>query len=196
MRGTGLSKIRTAACNIIRQSLNPVAFGLTVALATSVFAAERPAFPADVTSGDVRLVLMSVGQTTVFANEKDYVQGSPSWREKKDGVPCFTVTFLLELLGDKPYEPKTLRNFEVLSGGKAVRLVNDQKGSYQQWFDYQAFQDFLDFSKPKVSDPQRAFIMRHVEFAALPNLQPVSLVIEAGFGKDVKKFSFDSIRLQ
>jgi len=196
MRGITLSEIRTAARNFIKQSFKPAIFSLIIIFGMSVFAAEPPVFPADVTSGEVRLVLMSVGQTTVFANEKDYARGPGSWREKKDGVPCFTVTFLLELLGDKPYEPKTLGNIEVLAGGKAVRLVNDQKGSYQQWFDYQVFQDFLDFSKPKVSDPSRAFIMRHVEFAALPNLQPISLVIEAGFGKDVKKFRFDSVRLQ
>jgi len=136
---------------------------------------------------------MSVGQTTVFPNEKDHAR-NPPWRNGEQGVRCFTVTFLVEGLGDAPNEPRTLRKFEVLSAGKPLRFADES--DYQQWFDYRAFQDFLDFSKPKVSDPKRAGIMRFVRFGAVPNLEPLSLVIETGFAQDIQKFRFDSIRLK
>lgn len=167
-----------------------------MSFSVSAFAAERLAFPSDLTQGNVRLVLMSVAQATVFPNEKDTAKKGQPWQNAKKGVPCFTVTFLVELLGHKPYEPKTIQDVRVLVTDKPLRLVNGQQGVYQQWFDYGVFQDFLEFTKPQVTDAKRAFIMRYVRFGAIPNLQPFSLVIDAGFGDDIKTFRFDSIRLQ
>ena len=136
---------------------------------------------------------MSVGQTTVFPNEKDNAQIAPPWRDGKQGVRCFTITFLVEALGVGPSEPHTLKNLEILSGGKPLRFDGSAE---QSWFDYKAFHGFLDFSKPKVSNQKRAIIMQYVRYGSVPNLQPLSLVIETGFAKDIQKFQFDSIRLQ
>jgi hypothetical protein len=156
-------------------------------------AAEQLPFPADVTRGNIRCVLMNVGQTTVFPNEKDNAQMEPPWRDGKQGVRCFVITFLIEALGDAPSEPHSLKNLEVLSGGKLLRFDG---GGVQSWFDYKAFHGFLDFNKPKVSNPKRAVVMQYVQYGSLPNLHPLSLVIEAGFAKEIQKFQFDPIRLQ
>jgi len=167
--------------------------GLISLLSPSAVAGQPAAFTADVTHGNVRCVLMSVGQTTVFPNEKDYAQKGRAWGDGKSGVSCFAVTFLIEGLGDPPPGQITLKNLEVSSAGKSIRLDG---GRYGQWFDYNVFQDFLDFSKPKVNDQKRAHIMRFVWFGAVSSPQPLSLVIETGFDKDIQKFQFDAIRLQ
>ena len=86
-----------------------------------------------------------------------------------------------------------MKNLEILSGGKPLRFDGSAE---QSWFDYKAFHGFLDFSKPKVSNQKRAIIMQYVRYGSVPNLQPLSLVIETGFAKDIQKFQFDSIRLQ
>ena len=179
--------------DIMKNFLTILLGSFTTVLGLSALAGEPRAFPADLTHGNIRCVLMSVGQTTVFPNEKDNAQKAPPWRDGKQGVPCFTVTFLIEALGDAPSEPITLKNLEVLSAGKPLRFDG---GQYHQGFDYHVFQDFLDFSKPKVSDQKQAHIMRFVQFGAVSNLQPLSLVIETGFGEDLQKFQFDSIQLR
>ncbi|HEY3857858.1 MAG TPA: hypothetical protein VGO67_26025 [Verrucomicrobiae bacterium] len=156
-------------------------------------ASEMGDFAADITNGNVRCVLMSVGQTTVFPN-KEYANPLRSaWGDKAKGMPCFTITYLVEEFGEAPPRTFSGGNVEVLSGGKPLRVGG---GTYQKCFGYEAFQSFLDFGKPAVSDPKRAYIMQAVSFGALPNLQPLTLNIEAGFGKDTEKFQFDSIRLQ
>jgi hypothetical protein len=156
-------------------------------------AADQSPFPADITHGNIRCVLMSVGQTTVFPNEMDNAQKAPPWRDSKQGVRCFSITFLVEALGDAPFEPHTLKNLEFSSGGKPLRLDG---GVVESWFDYSFFKHLPDFSKPKVSNPKRAVIMQYVQYGAVPNLQPLSLVFETGFAKDIQKFQFDGIRLQ
>ena len=157
-------------------------------------AADQPSFPADITHGNIRCVLMSVGQTTVFLNENDNAQKAPGWRDGKQGVRCFTITFLVESLGDAPFEALTLKNLEFSSGVKRLRLAG--VGGVQSWFDYNGFKTFAEFSKPKVSNPKRAVIMQYVQYGAVPNLEPLSLVFETGFAKDIQKFQFDAIRLQ
>jgi hypothetical protein len=162
-------------------------------------AAESLPLPTDITRSDVRLVLMSVGQTTVYPSEADKAKagaGTEPWRPGRDGVPCFTVTFLVEALGDRPFARKAAVDLKLLVDGKPLELVNDPHGIYQQWFDYPVFQDFLDFRKPEVTDPARAFIMRYARFGAVPDLRPFILVINAGFDDNVQEFRFDSIRLQ
>src|SRR5438067_974311 len=84
-------------------------------------AGEGRHFPADITKGNIRCVLMSVGQTTVFPNEKDQAR-TPPWRDGAAGVRCFTVTFLVEGLGDAPNEPRALRKLEVTAAGKPVHF--------------------------------------------------------------------------
>ena len=185
----------------MQQSLTLLICSLTMPFALSTLASEAPVFHADVTQGNVRVVLMNVGQTTVFPNAKDNAGKAPPWheREGKQGVPCFTITFLMEALGDTPLDAKLSGNIKLSSAGKPLELerVNkDHFGAYQQWFDYGVFQDFLDFTKPEVANPKRAFIMRYVRFGAVPNLQPLSLEIETGFNKDIKTFRFDPIRLR
>jgi hypothetical protein len=110
-----------------------------------LFAADQSSFPADITHGNIRCVLMSVGQTTVFPNETDRGQRAretPSGHNGKLGVPCFTVTFLIEALGDAPSEPHTLKNLEVLSDGKSLRIA---AGEHQQWFDCAEYQQWFDY---------------------------------------------------
>ena len=135
---------------------------------------------------------MSVGQTTVFGNDNT---NEPK-HSRKSGVPCFTVTYLLEFLGDKPFHGTELKKFEVSSAGKPLQLLNEQHGSYQKSFDYDFFTHFLDFTKPKVTNSKRAIIFQHVEFGALPALQPFDLLVQAGFDDDIQEFKFSSIHLQ
>jgi hypothetical protein len=162
-----------------------------------VFAADQPSFPADITHGNIRCVLMSVGQTRVFPNDQDRAKEIPARPGGSQGVPCFTVTFLMESLADAPKDAPnellTLKGLTVLSEGKPIHIGG---GEYQQWIDYDAFRIFLDFSKPKVTNPKRAVIMRFVRFGFISNPQPLSLVIETGFGKDIQRFQFDSIHIQ
>jgi len=156
-------------------------------------AGESPTFPADITHGDIRCVLMSVGQTTVFPDKDDHNQRLTAWHDSTKGVPCFTVTYLVEQLGDGPRAQFVGGSVELSSDGKPLRV---EGGGYQKCFDYGAFQSFLDFGKPKVSNPKRAVIMQTVSFGAVSDRQPLSLTIEAGFGHDTQKFHFDSIRFQ
>jgi hypothetical protein len=166
----------------------------TVVEEKSAQSVDLRAFPTDITQGNIRLVLMSVGQITVFPNDKDNAVKAPTYGGGKQGVPCFTVTFLVESLGDGPIRNTAFGPIEILSAGKPLQLAS--KREYSQSFDYNEFQEFLDFTKPKVTNPKRAFIRRHVEFRAVPNFQPFTLEIQAGFNKDLKKFKFESVRLQ
>jgi len=171
-------------------------FLLTSLTAISGFrtlAGETGAFPSDITQGNIRCVLMSVGQTTVYPIEQDASQKAQAWLDGKQGVPCFTVTYLVEGLGDTPLGSGAAGNVEVLVGGKPLHGI---RNSYVKAFDYNVFQAFLDFSKPKVSNPKRARIVQMVLFGAVTNTQPLNLSIETGFAKDIQKFQFDSIRLQ
>ena len=149
----------------------------------------------DVTHGDIRVVLMSVGQSTVLPNEKDHARHPEPLSGRKEAVPCFTVTALVEALGDKPLTPVHSLEVQIFSGGKPLALAN-LRGAYRQTFDYHVFQDFLDFSKPEVTNPKRAFVLRYVDFGALPKLQPVTLKIKAGFGNTTETFEFNSVPLQ
>jgi len=168
----------------------------TVALlfAAGAFAAESPGSRWDLTHGNVRVVLMSVSQTTVLPNAKDQATQEPPGG-RKEAVPCFTVTALVEALGEKPLAPIRSLDVQVLSGGKPLTLVN-ARGLYHQLFDYRVFQDFLDFSKPKVANPKRAFVLRCATFGSLPKLEPVTLRIKAGFGDDAQTFEFASVPFQ
>jgi hypothetical protein len=156
-------------------------------------AGESRTFPADITHDNIRCVLMSVGQTTVFPNKDDHNQRLTAWHDSAKGVPCFTVTYLVEQLGDAPRAQFVGGSVELSSDGKPLRLGG---GVYAKCFDYEAFQSFLDFGKPKVSNPKRAVIMQTVLFGAVSDRQQLSLTIEAGFGQDIQKFQFDSIRFQ
>jgi hypothetical protein len=178
--------------------------GLAMSLPVREFAAEanetrtasvRASFPTDATKGEVRLVLMSVSQSKVFLNERDLAEKHPVWKAGKQGVPAFTITFLIEASGDGPVRSKVLQRLEILRSGEPVRLL-DRGGIYQEWFDYHAFPDFLGFSKPKVTDPTRAFVMRFTRFGAIPDLNSFSLRIHAGFGDNIHEFNFESIELE
>lgn len=164
-----------------------LAFVIEAALAADPEASSR-----DITHGNVRAVLMSVSQTAVFPNAAD--KANPH-RGTNDSVLCFTVTVLVEALGDKPFKRTSSMDVQVLSAGQPLSMAN-WRGAYHQDFDYHVFQDFLDFTKPKVSNPKRAFIRRYVRFAAVPNLQPLDLVIKTGFDEDIQKFEFNSISLK
>lgn len=156
-------------------------------------AGESRTYPADITHGNVRCVLMSVGQTTVFPHKDDHNQRQTAWNDNIKGVPCFTVTYLVEQIGDAPSAQFVGGGVELAAGGKQLRVGG---GGYQKCFDYATFQSFLDFGKPNVSNPKRAVIMQTVSFGAVPERQPLSLTIAAGFGQDVQKFQFDSLRFQ
>jgi len=166
---------------------------LTAISTLRALAGDTGAFPADITQGGIRCVMMSVGQTTVFPNKEDHNQRKIVWGDNAKGVPCFTVTYLVEQLGDAPLAQFVGGSVEFMSDGKPLRVGGS---GYQKCFAYGAFQSFLDFGKPKVSDPKRAVIMQTVTFGTVHNLQSLSLTIEAGFGKDIQKFQFDSIRFQ
>jgi len=157
------------------------------------FAGELAAFPADLTRGDIRCVLMSVSQTTIFPNKEERDLKQKAWSGMTNGVPCFTVTYLVEQLGDAPSAPFFGGGIELMCHGRPLRLGSD---GYQKCFDYGVFQSFLDFGKPKVANPNRAVIIQSVSFGAVPNLPPLDLTITAGFGKDLQQFRFESIRLQ
>jgi len=158
---------------------------------TQVRASEQPPVPAEMVRGHVRMVLMSVGQTTVFLNSP--TQPDP---KSKRAVPCFTVTYLLEFLGDRPFKTTQAGQIEITSGGKPFEPVNFQHGNYQKSFDYRVYPDFLDFTKPKVADASRAIIFQNVTFAAIPSLQPFDLRIRAGFDEEMQDFKFTSISLK
>jgi hypothetical protein len=153
---------------------------------------EGPAVTCEQTRGNVRCVLMSVGQTTVFANNPSQAAAGGH----KNGVPCFTATYLIEYLGDKPFREAALRKFQVSAAGKSLPLLDNRRGSYHKAFTYENFPQFLDFPKPGVANPARALIFQHVEFDALPNLRPFDLAIAAGFDDDVPEFKFGPLRLQ
>ena len=157
-------------------------------------AAEPEISPRDITHGNVRAVLMSVSQTTVFPNAADKA-GSVPHGGTSDSVPCFTVTVLVEALGAEPFKKTSAMDVQVLSDGKPRPFVNS-RGSYHQDFDYRVFQGFLDFSKPKVTNPKRAFIRRYVQFGAVPNLKPFDLLIKVGFDADIQSFEFPAISLK
>ena len=162
-------------------------------LASTALSANGPAFPRDQTQGKVRCVLMSVGQITVFPNGN---ADEPTHGDRQ-GVPCLTITYLIERLGDEPFRDIALQEVEISSGGKPLKLlVPSQSGMYTKTFDYSVYHSFLDFTKPSVSDPTRAVIVQHVKFAAVPNLRPFDLLITAGFDKDVSAFRFSSEKLQ
>ena len=162
-------------------------FAIEAGLAAGPEASSR-----DITHGNVRVVLMSVSQTAVFPNDAD--QDNPH-RGTKDSVSCFTVTVLVEALGDKPFKQTSSLDVEVLSAGQPISMP-DWHGTYHQDFDYHVFQGFLDFTKPKVSSPKRAFIRRYVRFDSVPNLQPFDLLIKTGFDQDIQKFELNSISLK
>jgi hypothetical protein len=156
-------------------------------------AGESRTFPSDITHGNIRCVLMSVGQTTVFPDKDDHSQRLTAWHDSAKGVPCFTVTYMVEQLGDAPQAQFVGGSVGLSSDGKPIHV---EGGGYQKCFDYGVFQSFLDFGKPKVSNPKRAVIMQTVSFGAVSSSQPLSLTIEAGFGQDIQKFRFDTIRFQ
>ena len=158
----------------------------------SGLAADATAFPRDQVQGKVRCVLMSVGQTTVFPNNNP---NEPP-HGNKSGVPCLTITYLIERLGNEPFRGTAQKEIEIFSGGRPLKLVNSRSGSYTKSFDYERFPNFLDFTKPAVTDPARAVVIQYVEFGALPNLKPVDVVINAGFDDDVRAFRFVSLKLQ
>jgi len=137
------------------------------------------------------MVLMSVGQTMVFLNSP--TQPDP---QSKRPVACFTVTYLLELLGDQPFKTTQLAGLEVSVGGKPLEPVTFQHGNYHKTFDYKSYPDFLDFTKPKVTNSSRALIFQDATFAAVPNLEPFDLVIRAGFDEEIQEFKFSSISLR
>jgi len=166
---------------------------LIIICALLASAGELAAFPADLTRGDIRCVLMSVSQTTIFPNKEDRDLKQKTWGGTTNGVPCFTVTYLVEQLGDVPSAPFFGGGIELICHGSPLRLGSD---GYQKCFDYGVFQSFLDFGKPKVANPNRAVIMQSVSFGSVPDLQPMSLTITAGFGKDLQQFRFESIRPQ
>jgi len=153
---------------------------------------EGPAITYEQTSGNVRCVLMSVAQTMVFANNPSHAAADGD----TTGVPCFTVTYLIEYLGDKPFRGTALRKLQVSAPGKSLPLLDNRRGSYHKAFDYENFPQFLDFPKPRVANPARALIFQHVEFAALPNLRPFDLTIAAGFDDDISEFKFGPLRLE
>jgi hypothetical protein len=159
--------------------------------ASHVSASAQPAVPAEMVRGHVRMVLMSVGQTTVFLNSP--TQPDP---KSKHAVPCFTLTYLLEFLGDKPFKTTQSGQIEITSGGKPFEPVNFQHGNYQKSFDYRVYPDFLDFTKPKVTNASRAIIFQNVTFAAIPSLEPFDLLIRAGFDDEIQDFKFNSISLK
>ena len=159
---------------------------------TCAGAADAGAFSRDQVQGKVRCVLLSVGQKTVFqsANSQERLKGDNL------GVPCLTITYLVERLGDELFKNTVQNEMEFSSGGKPVTLVNFRSGSETKFFAYERFPDFLDFRKPPVADASRATIIQYVQFGALPNLKPLDLVINAGFDDEVPAFRFHSIKLQ
>ena len=183
----------------MKQSLKLLLCSLTISLGLCALAATSPPFLANITRGKVRVVLMSVSQTTVFPNEQDD-QDEPirphPWGDAKQGLPCFTVTFLIESLGDGPLGAFLVKDLAVSSASKPTQTFTNLHGAYQQSFNYGAFQDFHHFSKPKVSNRERAIIMRYTQFGTVPNRQPINVQIDTGFGDEIHKFKFDSIRLQ
>jgi hypothetical protein len=114
----------------------------------------------------------------------------------KSGVPCLTITYLLERLGDESFRGPVLQKVELSAGGKPIKFVNSRSGTYVKNFGYNVFPAFLDFTKPAVANPTRAVIVQHVEFAALPNLKPLDVLIAAGFDGDVQTFRFLSVTFQ
>jgi hypothetical protein len=179
----------------------PIASIVVLLAISCARAADDALFPADITHGNIRCVLMSVGQTTVFSSSET-LQGIAGGPDGKQGVPCLTVTLLMESFGDAPTEPSTLKSVEILSAGKPVRIERaltkpySQMSSSQKWFSYDFFQSFLDFGKPKVTNPKRAVIVQFSEFGSVSRQQGLSLVIEGGFDQDIQKFEFDSIQIQ
>lgn len=154
-------------------------------------AGEQPAIPAEIVRGNVRMVLISVGQTMVFLNSP--TQPNP---KSKQPVPCFTVTYLLELLGDRPFERTQLAALEISAAGKPFEPVTFRHGNYHKTFDYKSYPDFLDFTKPKVTNASRALIFQDVTFSAIPSLEPFDLLIRAGFDEEIQEFKFNSISLR
>jgi len=155
-------------------------------------AAVKPAhYPSDLVQGKVRLVLISVGQTTVFPND------NPAEPERNDhgaGVPCFTVTYLLERLGTEPYQKSVQGELKLVAAGKPLKWEDDRHSTYVKSFDYESAPTFLDFTKPKVSDPKRAIVVQHVQFGAAPSVSSCDLKITAGYDEDVQVFTFPGIR--
>jgi hypothetical protein len=172
----------------MKNFLSFIALILASVFVNHVTAGERPPVPAEIIRGNVRMVLMSVGQTTVFLNSP--TQPDP---KSKQAVPCFTVTYLIEFLGDHPFKKSQVGPLEVTSGGKPFEPVNFQHGNYQKTFDYKVYPDFLDFTKPKVTDMSRALIIQNVTFAGIPSLRPFDLRIRAGFDEEIQDFKFTSI---
>ena len=164
---------------------------ILIPLFTCRAAENQPAVPAEIIRGNVRIVLMSVGQTTIFLNSPTQPNPQSKWP-----VPCFTVTYLLELLGDQPFKTTQLAGLEVSAGGKPFEPINFSHGHYHKSFDYKGYPDFLDFTKPKVTNSSRAFIFQDVTFAAIPTLEPFDLLIRAGFDQDLHHFKFPSITLR
>ena len=160
---------------------------------TQALAGESPSSVSDITHGNIRCVLMSVGQITVFPNKEDHNQKQTAWGDTTKGVPCFIATYLVEQLGDGPPGQFVGGSWELVADGKPLRVGG---AGYHKVFVYDAFQSFLDFGKPKVGNSKRTVILQSVSFGVIPNPKPVSLSIEAGFGQDIQKFQFHSIRLQ
>ena len=179
-------------------SLSALFLGLNLGLAappSTLGSTEQRVFPADLAHGKIRCVLMSVGQTTVFPIDTDnhqYLQAQV-WRDGKLGVPCLTITFLVEALGGAPYDTQALKKLEVYSSGRLLPLAG---GTHLESFGYEAFPPFLGFSKPKVSDPKRAVIRRFVWFGSIPDLEPLSLNLQVGFDQNIEAFEFAGIRLK
>src|SRR4051794_26992747 len=107
----------------MKQFASLITFILAHVFTTHVMG-DQPPVPAEMVRGNVRMVLMSVGQTTVFLNSP--TQPDP---KSKRAVPCFTITYLLELLGDKPFKTTQSGQIEITSGGKPFEPVNFQHGN-------------------------------------------------------------------
>lgn len=157
---------------------------------TGAAAGRPPKYPADLAQGQVRLVLMSVGQTTVFPDD------APEQPERNDqgaGVPGFTVTYLLERLGTEPYQKSVSGGVKLLAAGKELPWQDDRHSIHTKSFDYASAPAFLDFGKPKVSDPKRAIIVQYVCLCAAPAVPSYDLQITAGYDDDVQEFTFPDI---
>jgi hypothetical protein len=169
-----------------------ILIAITTLLGSMAIAADEAASPSEIIRGDVRFVLMSVGQTTIFAN------GNPDEPklDTRHPVNCFVFTYLVEQLGDQPLRPTGFHGYEISTEDKPLALLRDQHIHYHKEFDYEFFPDFLNLTKPKVSNPKRAKIYQHAEFGTVPGGEPFDLLVRLKPGDNLQEFKCRSIRLQ
>ena len=160
----------------------------------NLFAGER--FVGESIHDNVRVVLMSVGFVTVFPQLSDFEDPQFSHLKKDGIVQCVAFTMLVEHLGNQPTGRIVVKDIElVVRQGDAKPSIN-RSGNYYQLFDYDVFQPFLEFSKPKVSSSDRAAILRYVEFVDVKSPRKAELSLKAGFGEYTRDFKFDKLLLQ